>query len=359
MSLEFAQRIRRIPVYPAADGYALDDDVAMLASNETPFRPLPAVLDAARMALESVNRYPDPTSSKLRAELSRRHGVPANRIAVGNGSCDILLAAAEALLEPGAEIVYAWPSFSMYPHLAAASGATAVTVGLDDDDRHDLPAMATAVTVATRLLVVCNPNNPTATAVPLAEIAALLRDVPPYVCVIVDEAYCEFSVLDHPDASIDLLDHHPNLVLLRTFSKVYGLCGLRAGYALCGSEAFRTAVDQVRQPFFANAAAQAAAVEALRHQDEVTRRVEQTIAARLVLEDGLRELGLAPSESQANFVWFALPEEADEAAVVAALGERKVLVRAGGSLGRERCLRVTCGTPSENARFLSALGDAL
>jgi histidinol-phosphate aminotransferase len=359
MSLEFAQRIRRIPVYPAADGYALDDDVAMLASNETPFRPLPEVLDAARAALEGVNRYPDPSSSKLRAELSRRHGVPANRIAVGNGSCDILLAAAEALLEPGAEIVYAWPSFSMYPHLAAASGATAVTVGLDDDDRHDLPAMAAAVTVATRLLVVCNPNNPTATAVPLADIAALLGDVPPYVCVIVDEAYCEFSVLDDPDASIDLLDRHPNLVLLRTFSKVYGLCGLRAGYALCGSEAFRTAVDQVRQPFFANAAAQAAAVEALRHQDEVTRRVEQTIAARLVLEEGLRDLGLAPSESQTNFVWFALPEEADEAAVVAALGERKVLVRAGGALGRERCLRVTCGTPSENARFLSALRDAL
>jgi histidinol-phosphate aminotransferase len=359
MSLEFAQRIRRIPVYPAADGYALDDDVAMLASNETPFRPLPEVLDAARAALEGVNRYPDPTSTKLRAELSRRHGVPANRIAVGNGSCDILLAAAEALLEPGAEIVYAWPSFSMYPHLAAASGATAVTVGLDEDDRHDLPAMAAAVTVATRLLVVCNPNNPTATAVPLADIAALLRDVPPYVCVIVDEAYCEFNVLDHPDASVDLLERHPNLVLLRTFSKVYGLCGLRAGYALCGSEAFRTAVDQVRQPFFANAAAQAAAVEALRHQDEVARRVEQTVAARLVLEEGLRGLGLAPSESQANFVWFALPEEADEAAVVAALGERKVLVRAGGALGREKCLRVTCGTPSENARFLSALRDAL
>jgi histidinol-phosphate aminotransferase len=359
MSLEFAQRIRRIPVYPAADGYALDDDVAMLASNETPFQPLPAVLDAARAALEGVNRYPDPTSSKLRGALSRRHGVPANRIAVGNGSCDILLAAAEALLEPGAEIVYAWPSFSMYPHLAATSGATAVTVGLDEEDRHDLPAMAAAVTVATRLLVVCNPNNPTATAVPLTEIAALLRDVPPYVCVVVDEAYCEFNVLNHPDATLDLLDDHPNLVLLRTFSKVYGLCGLRAGYALCGSEAFRTAVDQVRQPFFANAAAQAAAAEALRHQDEVTRRVEQTIAARLVLEEGLRELGLAPSESQANFVWFALPEEADEAAVVAALGERKVLVRAGGALGRERCLRVTCGTSSENARFLSALRDAL
>jgi histidinol-phosphate aminotransferase len=359
MSLEFADRIRRIPVYPAADGYALDDDVAMLASNETPFRPLPQVLEAARSALEGVHRYPDPTNARLRAELSRRHGVPAGRIAVGNGSCDILLAAGEALLEPGAEVVYAWPSFSIYPHLAAASGATAVTVGLDPDDRHDLPAMAAAVTVATRLLVVCNPNNPTATAVPTADIAGLLAEVPPYVCVIVDEAYCEFNVLDDPEATIDLLERHPNLVLLRTFSKVYGLCGLRAGYALCGSEAFRTAVDQVRQPFFANAAAQAAALEALRHQDEVSRRVESTIAARLELEEGLRALGLSPTESQANFVWFALPEDADEAAVVAGLGERKVRVRAGAALGREDCLRVTCGTPDENARFLSALRDVL
>ena len=359
MTLEFAERIRRIPVYPAADGYALDDDVAMLASNETPFRPLAQVLDAARAALEGVNRYPDPTSAQLRAELSRRHGVPANRIAVGNGSCDILLAAAEALLEPGAEIVYAWPSFSMYPHLAAASGATAVTVGLDPDDRHDVEAMAAAVTVATRLLVVCNPNNPTATAVPVADIASLLDDVPSYVCVVVDEAYCEFSVLDDPDATIDLLEAHPNLVLLRTFSKVYGLAGLRVGFGLCGDEAFRVAVDQVRQPFFANAAAQAAALEALRHQDEVARRVEQTIAARLELEERLRELGLQPTDSQANFVWFALPEDSDETAVVAGLGERKVLVRAGASLGREGCLRVTCGTPEENARFVSALSDVL
>jgi histidinol-phosphate aminotransferase len=359
MSLEFAQRIRRIPVYPAADGYALEDDVAMLASNETPFGPLPEVLDAARAALAGVNRYPDPSNSALRSELSRRHGVSANRIAIGNGSCDILLAAAEALLEPGAEVVYSWPSFSMYPHLAAASGATPVTVGLDADDRHDLPAMAAGVTVATRLLIVCNPNNPTATAVPTAEIEALLRDVPPYVCVIVDEAYCEFNVLDHPDATLGLLERHPNLVLLRTFSKVYGLCGLRMGYALCGSEAFRTAVDQVRQPFFANAAAQAAATEALKHQDEVARRVELTIAGRLALEEGLRALGLEPSDSQANFVWFALPDDADEAAVIGSLGERKVLVRAGTSLGRERYLRVTCGTPEENRRFLAALSDAL
>ena len=219
--------------------------------------------------LSGVNRYPDPTNATLRGRLSRAYGVPANRIAIGNGSCDILLAAADALLEPGAEVVYAWPSFSVYPHLAAATGATAVTVPLDDDDRHDLPAMADAVTVATRLVIVCNPNNPTSTAVPLQEIVELLDAVPRHVCVIVDEAYCEFNVLGHPDASLDLLDAHPNLVLLRTFSKVHGLCGLRVGFALCGAEEFRLAVDQVRQPFFCNAAAQAAAVEALEHGDEV------------------------------------------------------------------------------------------
>jgi histidinol-phosphate aminotransferase len=282
-----------------------------------------------------------------------------NRIAIGNGSCDVLLAASEALLEPGAEVVYAWPSFSIYPHLAAASGATAVTVDLDADDRHDLPAMAEGVTVATRLLVVCNPNNPTSTALPSAEIAALLERVPPYVCVIVDEAYCEFSTLDDPDATVDLLRHHPNLVLLRTFSKVYGLCGLRVGFGLCGSQEFRTAVDQVRQPFFCNAAAQAAATEALRHQDEVARRVEQTIAARLALEDGLRELGLRPADSQANFTWFGLGEERDEAAIVRGLAERRVLVRAGTSLGREGFLRVTVGAPEENERLLAALGELL
>ena len=165
--------------------------------------------------------------------------MPASRIAIGNGSCDILLAAGEALLEPGAELVYAWPSFSVYPHLAAASGARAVTVPLDAEARHDLPAMLREITVATRLVLVCNPNNPTSTAIPLEEIAAFLAEVPPHVAVIVDEAYCEFNLLEDPDASLDLLGAHPNVALLRTFSKVYGLCGLRVGFALCGSERAR------------------------------------------------------------------------------------------------------------------------
>src|ERR671914_3126875 len=266
MPMEFAERIRRIPVYPAADGYALAGDVALLASNESPYPPIPAVVDAVAKALGGVNRYPDPTNSALRAALSDRYGVPMHRIAIGNGSCDILLAAGEALLEPGAEIVYAWPSFSVYPHLAAASGARAIEVPLDDDHRHDLAAMREEVTAATRLLIVCNPNNPTSTALPLDEIAGFVASVPRHVCVVLDEASVEFSLLQDPADSVDLLRKHPNLVLLRTFSKIYGLCGLRVGYALCGSEELRTAVDQVRQPFFCNAAAQAAAVASLDHQ---------------------------------------------------------------------------------------------
>src|SRR3954468_18224157 len=223
MAIEFSERLRRIPVYPAADAYAVPDDVAMMASNESPDPPLPAVVEAITRARGGLTRYPDPSSSRLRGALSGRYGVPASRVAVGNGSVDILMAAGEALLEPGAELVYAWPSFSVYPHLAAASGATAIQVPLDDRHRHDLDAMAREITVATRMVVVCNPNNPTSTALPLADIAEFVERVPPDVAVILDEAYCEFNLLDDPDASLDLLARHPNLVLLRTFSKAYGL----------------------------------------------------------------------------------------------------------------------------------------
>ena len=361
MAIEFSERVKRIPVYPAAAAYALPEDVAMMASNESPDPPLPAVVEAITRVLGRLNRYPDPTNAGLRRALSDRYGVPPNRIAIGNGSVEILLAAGEALLEPGAEVVYAWPSFSVYPHLAAASGATAITVPLDADERHDLEAIAREITVATRLVIVCNPNNPTSTALPLDDIAAFVAGVPRHVCVILDEAYCEFNTLDDPDASLDLLPRHPNLVLLRTFSKVYGLCGLRVGFGLCGSETFVQAVNQVRQPFFCNAAAQAAAIEALRHQDAVADRVERAVMARIEIDEGLRGLGIEPAESQANFAWFDLPVADDddpaevEAAVVRGLAERGVLVRSGTALGRAGALRVTYGTPAENARFLREL----
>jgi histidinol-phosphate aminotransferase len=359
VALEFSQRIRRIPSYPVAGGYAEQAPMVRLASNESPYPPLPAVAEAIERALSTLNRYPDPSNSLLRTRLSDRYGVPSSRIAIGNGSCDILLAAGEALLEPGAELVYAWPSFSVYPHLGAASGARALTVPLDSSDRHDLEAMLREITVATRLVLVCNPNNPTSTALPLQRIAEFLDEVPAHVCVIVDEAYCEFNLLEDPDASIELLDSHPNLVLLRTFSKVHGLCGLRVGFALCGSQELPRVLDQVRQPFFCNALAQAAAVEALAHQDAVIDRVTRTIAERIAVDERLRALGLTPAESQANFCWFSLGEDRDEAEVMRGLQERGVLVRGGGALGREGALRVTYGTAEEDTRFLDALAEVL
>jgi histidinol-phosphate aminotransferase len=360
MAMEFAERIRRIPAYPLAAGYDLGAGTAMLASNESCFGPSPEVVEAALQVLSGVHRYPDPAYAPLRGALSDRYGIPRERIALGNGSCDILLSAGEALLEPGAEVVYAWPAFSVYPHLAAASGARAVEVPLDDEDRHDLDAMAAEITVATRLVLICNPNNPTSTSLPLEAVGGFMEQVPRHVCVILDEAYCEFALaLGDTYASLELLRRWPNLVLLRTFSKAYGLAGLRVGYGLCGAEDFRAAVDQVRQPFYLNMAAQAAAVEALRHQDEVERRVTHTVAARLELTAGLRQLGLWVAESDANFIWTHLPQDIVESEVINGLAARGVLVRAGAALGRERSLRVTIGTDAENSRFLGALGELL
>jgi histidinol-phosphate aminotransferase len=359
MALEFSQAVKRIPVYPAGVGYAQTGPLVRLESNESPYPPLPAIVAAAKAALEGVNRYPDPNSTALREGLSARYGVPIERIAVGNGSCDILLATGDALLEPDAEIVYAWPSFSVYPQLEATSGARAIRVPLDRDEYHDLDAMAAAIKPRTRLVIVCNPNNPTSTALPLEQIAAFVAAMPPHVCVMIDEAYCEFSTLDPPDASIELLDRHENLVLLRTFSKVYALCGLRVGFALCGSTELPQALKLIRQPFFANAVAQAAATEALLHPEEVLRRVDASGGARGEMRAQLRSLGLSPAESQANFCWFDLPPLHDEADVVRGLAEQGVLVRAGGALGKPGALRVTFGTREENARFIEVLGSLL
>lgn len=363
MTVRFAKAVERLPAYPVAAGYGETGEVALMASNESPEPPLEAVVEAARRTLLGVNRYPDPAGFRLRTALGERYELPVSRIQTGNGSCEILLAAADALLEDGAEIVFAWPSFSIYPHLAQATGATEIRVPLNERQEHDLDAMLGEITAATQLVLVCNPNNPTATALPHERIAEFVAAVPDHVCVILDEAYCEYNTLVDPDASLDLLAKHPNLVLLRTFSKVYGLAGLRVGYALCGSDAFVAATTQVRQPFHTNAAAQAAALEVLRHEDEITRRVERAVVARIEMTDGLRELGIEATESQANFVWFDLPvrdgeQPADaERRVLAGLAQAGFQVRSGGALGRPGALRVSFGTPAQNGGFLAALAD--
>jgi histidinol-phosphate aminotransferase len=356
VSIEFGEKLRRIPVYPAAETYAFGGTLVKLASNETPFAPHPQVLEAVEAQLRTLNRYPDPAKAELRRALGDRFEIGAGRVAVGNGSCEILMAAADAMLEPGAEIVYAWPSFSMYPHLAAASGARAIEVPLDDEGRHDLDAMAREVNHATRMVIVCNPNNPTATALPFDALDEFVGSLPRHVAVFLDEAYIEFSTLQDPDESLPLLKKHPNLVLLRTFSKVYGLCGLRVGYALA-TEAFRDAVDRVRQPFSVNTLALAAAVEALKHQDEVATRVERTAIERLHVESELAERGFESTDSEANFSWVALGEDRDEAEILRGLAERGVIVRGGAALGSEGHFRVTYGTRDENERFLKALDE--
>ena len=357
MSIEFGERVRRVPAYPQAATYDFGGELVKLASNETPFAPHPEVVEAIQSRLGTLNRYPDPDKGLLRKAIANRYELTPGKVTVGNGSCEILMTAGEALLEPGAEIVYAWPSFSVYPHLAAASGARAIQVPLDDEGRHDLEAMAREVTHATRIVLVCNPNNPTATALTVEQIDAFVADLPRHVAVLVDEAYIEFSTLQDPDESLQLLERHTNVVLLRTFSKVYGLCGLRVGYAL-GSEDFRSAVDRLRQPFSVNSLAQAAAIEALKHQDEVSARVERTAIERLHVEEELAHRGLTTTDSEANFSWVSLGDR-DEDKVVQGLTDRGVIVRAGRALGGEGHLRVTYGTRPENDRFLAALDDVL
>jgi histidinol-phosphate aminotransferase len=241
----------------------------------------------------------------------------------------------------------------MYPHLSAATDSKERTVPLTDSYVHDLDALAAEINDRTRLVLVCNPNNPTGTHVAADEVGAFLERVPPGVLVILDEAYIEYQTAEDPDVSLDLLPRFPNLVLLRTFSKAYGLAGLRVGYAL-GSEEFKAAVDRVRQPFAVNRLAQVAATEALRHQDDVARRVEWNTVERLWMEEELRELGLDVADSQANFCWVSLGDN-DERAVVKALTGAGVAVRPGGGLGGAGHLRVTYGTRAENERFIEAL----
>ena len=363
MTITFAQKLERMPHYEAGlhEDAAREafgaEDIVKLASNESPWGPHPAVVEAIAAAASRLNRYPDQYSKYLRRRIAQRFEVEPSQVAIGNGSCELLLAAAEALCEPGDEILFAWPSFSIYPHLAALTGASEIRVPLAEGYVHDLDAMLTEITAATQLVCVNNPNNPTGTHLPASRIAAFLEEVPQHVTVALDEAYIEFQTNDDPDDTVDFLKRFPNVVLLRTFSKVYGLAGLRCGYAL-GSAKFRAAVDAVRQPFSVNELAQVAGAEALMHGDDVLGRVERTIVERVFVEEGARDLGLDPPDSQANFSWIPLGDH-DEAEVIQRLGERGIVVRGGTSLGGPGHIRVTYGTRGENERFLEAVEAAV
>ena len=354
MSITFAEKLASIPGYQPgvpkgkAPEAIADSQIAQLASNESPFPPHPAVVEAIAKAAAASNRYPDPDATLLRRRISERFEVDSPQIAVSNGSCELLLAAALALCEPGAEILYAWPSFSMYQYLAPVSGAREIRVSVDGRAEHDLDAMLSEITAATQIVLLCNPNNPTGTHIPAERIGAFLERVPPHVTVILDEAYAEFQTHDDPDAGADLRRDFPNLVVLRTFSKAYGLAGLRVGYALC-APAFRSAVDAVRQPFSVNALAQAAGAEAILHSDDVAKRVESTVVERVTVEEGVRELGPRTPDSHANFSWVHLGD-ADEAEVVEGArrgGHRRPAGHAAGRPGpHPRHVRDVAGEPA-------------
>ncbi|MEV0176944.1 histidinol-phosphate transaminase [Streptomyces sp. NPDC050803] len=317
-----------------------------LAANESPDEPLPAVVKAIGEAALGIHRYPDNAAAELVSELSRHLGVAEESVAVGCGSvgiCQMLLA---AVAEPGAEVVYAWRSFEAYPILTALSGATSVQVPLRDG-AHDLAAMADAVTERTRLVFVCNPNNPTGTGVHRAELEAFLDRIPADCLVVLDEAYREYVRDDRVPDGLTLLAGRPNVVVLRTFSKAYGLAALRIGYAV-GDPALITAVRKAYLPFSVNAVAQAAALAALRSEAELMARVQATVEERSRVRTTLTDRGYSVPATEANFLWLQLGDRST--AFAAACAAEGVAVRAFAGDG----VRVSIGSPEENDRFLAA-----
>lgn len=281
-----------------------------LSSNENPFGPLPSVLEAIARAATDVNRYPDPGAVRLTETLAERLGVPYDHVALGAGSVAVAQQILEAVGEPGAEVMYAWRSFEAYPMLVGFAGATSIEVPLRDET-HDLDAMADAITPETRLVFVCNPNNPTGTVNRADELTRFLDRVPENVLVVLDEAYREYvRDADVPDG-LTFYRERPNVAVLRTFSKAYGLAGLRVGY-LIGQEPVAAAVRKTLLPFAVNHLAQAAAIASLKAEDELHERVETVIKERARVRETLLSQGWTVPPTEANFVWLRLGERTME-----------------------------------------------
>jgi histidinol-phosphate aminotransferase len=316
-----------------------------LSSNESPYGPLPSVVEAITEAARRVNRYPDNGCVELTDRLAARYGVPADRVAVGCGSVGVTQTLLEAVAEPGTEIVYAWRSFEAYPLLVNLSGAAPVQVPLAAET-HDLAALADAITERTRLIFVCNPNNPTGTVVRRAELTAFLDRVPDDCLVVLDEAYREYvRDEDVPDGLAGYGDR-PNVAVLRTFSKAYGLAGLRVGY-LIGHPAVAEAVRKAYLPFSVNSIAQAAAIASLAAEDELLERVEITVKERDRVRGELLAQGWTVPPTEANFVWLRLGE--DTMAFSAACDAAGVSVRPFAGEG----VRISVGSPEENDALLA------
>ena len=323
-----------------------------LASNEVPYGPLPGVVEAITEAASGVHRYPDMGVVALRAALAERYEVAPERIATGCGSVALCEHLARATSLPGDEILYSWRSFEAYPIIAATTGASSVRVPNDAGHGHDLAAMAAAVTDRTRMILVCNPNNPTGTSSRRADLDRFLDAVPDDVLVVLDEAYREFVTDPEVPDGLRVYADRPNVVVLRTLSKAWGLAGLRVGFLVAQPEV-AAAVRKVVTPFSTSAVAQAAALAALAQHEEVERRCALVVAERDRLTEATRKLGVDVPDSQANFVWLPLGDRSAEFG--AACESRGVIVRPFPGDG----VRVTVGTPAENDAFLAAAEAAL
>lgn len=337
------------PISEVARSYGFDPaDIVKLASNENPSPPFPEVEKAIAAAAGEVNRYPDNDAYELRHALAAHLGVEADQVWVGGGSSELLRVIALAVGGPGTSAVYAWPSFVVYRLASIWAMAETIEVPLDGAARHDLERMIEAVREDTTVVYICNPNNPTGTVVSGASLREFIDSVPERCLVVVDEAYHEYVTDPDYQTMLPLAAERPNLVVTRTFSKVYGLASLRVGYAVAHSETVRN-LRKAQAPFTVTGLGQVAAVEALAHQDRVRERVEENAEQRRLLEENLARMGIEYVPSQANFVFFRVGASTEE--TTEAFLRHGVIIRplSGG------WVRVTVGTAKENRRFLDAL----
>jgi len=343
------------PISELARELNLDEtDIIKLASNENPLGVSPLARRAIEDTIAGLARYPDGNGFELKQALSRRFGVTQDCVVLGNGSNDVLEMAARAFLTPGLQAIYSQHAFAVYPLAVQAAGATGIEVPAVAFG-HDLEAMLSAITSRTRLIFIANPNNPTGTLVKPSELEVFLSNVPSEVLVVLDEAYNEYLPNEFRSNSTGWLKHYSNLVVTRTFSKIYGLAGLRVGYALAAA-GVADLMNRVRQPFNVNSIGLAAAAAALDDAGFVRETYELNRSGMRQVTDGLKRLGLDYIPSYGNFVSFRV---ADAARVFRMLLEAGVIVRPISSYGMPQHLRVTIGLKSENARFLAALERTL
>lgn len=331
------------------------DDVIKLASNECPYPPFPRALAAMRKAAGHVNRYPDDNATFLKEKLGNFLEVPVTNIMVGHGSNELIRLIAEAVLDPGDEAVMAKPSFVVYPHAVKLVGGVPIEVPLADH-RHDLKAMRDAVTDKTKLVFVCNPNNPTGTIVAREELEEFLGVIDKDIVVVMDEAYFELVADDSYPDGLDYVEKNRPVVVLRTFSKVYGLAGCRIGYGVASEELVQ-AVNRVRDAFNTGTIGQIGAIFSLDCQDEVAERRELNLAGVEYLESEFARLGLEFVPTRTNFIMVDVGDE--DRKVMKALMREGVIVRPGDVFGYYGWVRVSVGTPEENERFISALEEVL